>query len=89
MLVRFHSNLCGNEQLAALYSDCIHVTDYADVQELLIISDVLITDYSSILWDFSLQKKPVFLYQNDEQEYLDDRGFTVLYVSGRIQELII
>ena len=75
MLVRFHSNLCGNEQLAALYSDCIHVTDYADVQELLIISDVLITDYSSILWDFSLQKKPVFLYQNDEQENLDDRGF--------------
>ena len=75
MLVRFHPNLCGNTQLNILYSDCIQVTDYVDVQELLLVADVLITDYSSILWDFSLQKKPVFLYQNDEQEYLDDRGF--------------
>lgn len=75
MLVRFHPNLCGNTQLDILYSDCIQVTDYVDVQELLLVADVLITDYSSILWDFSLQKKPVFLYQNDEQEYLDDRGF--------------
>lgn len=75
MLVRFHPNLSGNEQLKILYSDCINVTNYVDTQELLAISDVLITDYSSILWDFSLQMKPVFLYQNDEHEYLDDRGF--------------
>ena len=27
------------------------------------------------MWDFSLQYKPVFLYHNDEKEYLDERGF--------------
>lgn len=75
MVVRFHPDLSGNEQLRMLYSRCIQATDYEDTQELLAISDVLITDYSSIFWDFSLQKKPVFLYQNDEQAYLDDRGF--------------
>lgn len=75
VIVRFHPDLSGNEQLKSIYSDCIDATDYEDTQELLVISDVLITDYSSILWDFSLQKRPVFLYQNDEEKYLDDRGF--------------
>lgn len=75
VMVRFHPDLSGNEQLKSMYSDCIDVTDYEDTQELLVVSDVLITDYSSILWDFSLQKRPIFLYQNDEEEYLDDRGF--------------
>lgn len=75
MLVKFHPNLSGDRRLKSLYSNCIHVTDYEDTQELLAVSDVLITDYSSVLWDFSLQRKPVFLYQNDEKEYLDERGF--------------
>lgn len=75
VMIRLHPNLSDNEQLRLIYSDCIDATDYEDVQELLAISDILITDYSSILWDFSLQRRPVFLYQNDEEEYLDDRGF--------------
>ena len=37
-------------------------------------ADVLITDYSSIMWDFSLQRKPVFLYHNDVDEYLSTHG---------------
>ena len=53
----------------------INVSDYPDAQELLVAADVLITDYSSIMWDFSLQYKPVFLYHNDINEYLDKRGF--------------
>lgn len=57
------------------YPDAINVTLYPDVQELLGAADVLITDYSSIMWDFSLQRKPVFLYQNDVDEYIRDRGF--------------
>lgn len=75
ILVRFHPDLSGEERLKMLYADCIQVTDYEDTQELLAVSDVLITDYSSVFWDFSLQRRPVFLYQNDEQEYLEDRGF--------------
>ncbi len=52
------------------------VSRYPDVMELLLIADVLITDYSSIMWDFSLMKRPVFLYQKDLQEYIDtDRDF--------------
>lgn len=76
MLLRFHCwDVSDFEKIKMLYAGCINTTEYEDTQELLAVSDVLITDYSSILWDFSLKKAPIFLYQNDAQEYLDSRGF--------------
>lgn len=53
-------------------------TTYSDMQELLLISDVLITDYSSCVWDFFLQGKPTFLYVPDRAYYeMKDRGFYI------------
>lgn len=73
ILYRGHYYSKGN----SLESDSkvINVTDYDDMQELLYISDVLITDYSSCMWDFSLMNKPVFLYANDIDSYNTERGF--------------
>lgn len=51
------------------------VSDYGDMQELLCAVDILITDYSSSMWDFSLTKKPCFLFTPDIDEYIKDRGF--------------
>lgn len=53
----------------------VSMTDYPDMQELLEISDILITDYSSSIWDFALTGKPGFLYMPDVAEYLKQRGF--------------
>lgn len=76
LLYRFHHMLYRfNESCMNYYQGAINVTLYPDVQELLGAADILITDYSSIMWDFSLQRKPVFLYQNDVEEYIRDRGF--------------
>ncbi|MBK2401984.1 CDP-glycerol glycerophosphotransferase family protein [Erysipelothrix sp. strain 2 (EsS2-6-Brazil)] len=47
----------------------IDVSNYPDMQELLLSSDVLITDFSSCMWDFSLSFKPVFLLSSDIEEY--------------------
>lgn len=56
----------------------IDVTDYEDMNELLLVSDVLISDYSSCIHDFAVQKKPCFLYATDIQDYLDkERGFII------------
>lgn len=53
----------------------INVSDYPDMQELLLVTDVLITDYSSCMWDFSLMKRPVFLYAEDIEDYIkNERG---------------
>lgn len=76
MLLRFHCwDVSEFDRIKKLYAGCINTTGYDDTQELLAISDVLITDYSSIMWDFSLKRTPVFLYQNDAQEYMGSRGF--------------
>lgn len=76
MLLRFHCwDVSEFDRIKSLYAGCINTTGYEDTQELLAISDVLITDYSSIMWDFSLKRTPVFLYQNDAQQYMYSRGF--------------
>lgn len=46
-----------------------NATDYEDMQELLLAADVLISDYSSCIWDFSLMKKPCFLFVPDLDKY--------------------
>lgn len=75
LLFRFHNKLRDYVNFSNFYSNGINVTNYPDVMELVVAADVLITDYSSIMWDFSLQRRPVFLYHNDEQEYINDRDF--------------
>ena len=51
------------------------VSDYPDMQELLLAADCLLTDYSSCMWDMSVARKPVFLYAPDLKEYLRKQGF--------------
>ena len=43
--------------------------DMADVQELLIQADILITDFSSVFFDFAYMGKPLIYYQFDREEY--------------------
>jgi len=74
LMYRFHHHTSPPEERYD-YKKGIDVTYYPDIQELLVSADVVITDYSSLMWDFSLQRKPVFLYQNDEKEYITERGF--------------
>lgn len=67
---------------------------YSDIQELLVASDILISDYSSLMFDFMLTKKPVFVYATDIEKYNTDRGFyyplesTPFPVSTNNEELI-
>jgi len=58
-----------------MYKNAVEATFYPDIQDLLAAADIVVTDYSSLMWDFSLQRRPVFLYQNDRDEYTNDRGF--------------
>ena len=55
-------------------SNVIDVTEYPDIQELLSIADVCITDYSSCIYDFMLTRKPGFIYASDISKYDNERG---------------
>ncbi len=53
----------------------LSAVEYPDMQELLYAADILVSDYSSCIWDFSLQYKPVFLYCPDLAKYTSSRDF--------------
>lgn len=47
----------------------------ADIQDLYLISDFLMTDYSSVMFDYSALKRPMIFYTYDLDEYYNNRGF--------------
>ena len=53
----------------------INVSNYPDMQELLCASDVLITDYSSCIWDYAFLSRPCFLFAPDLNSYKKERDF--------------
>lgn len=75
VLLRMHPNLINRVDTSSLISckNVIDVTKYHDMQELLCMSDMLITDYSSSMFDFTMQLRPCVLYATDIEEY--DRGY--------------
>lgn len=75
VFLRLHPNLIGSVDVTPLLNNpsVIDVTLYHDMQELLCISDMLITDYSSSMFDFTMQWKPCVLYATDIEQY--DRGY--------------
>jgi CDP-ribitol ribitolphosphotransferase / teichoic acid ribitol-phosphate polymerase len=76
--------------------DIIDVTGYKDEKELLLIADILITDYSSIMVEYALLNKPIIFYPYDYKYYSHiERGFYFDYrkivpgpVTCHIEELI-
>lgn len=53
----------------------IDVSDYMDMQDVLAATDMLISDYSSSIWDYSFIGNPCMLYVPDLEEYRAYRGF--------------
>lgn len=73
---RLHPNI----QSSAETKGAIAMSRYPDMQELIAAADLLITDYSSCMFDMAVAKKPCILYVPDLEEYLaKERGlyFTI------------
>ena len=75
LLVRGHSRTLGHGR--DLRGDrLVDVTSYPDVAELMLVADVLVTDYSSVMFDFAATGKPMIFYTPDLDHYGDVlRGF--------------
>ncbi len=73
--VRSHVSVPGLEGIANS-SKMMNVSAYEDMADLLMITDLYISDYSSSAGDFALRHKPIILFQNDRDQYLEkDRTF--------------
>ena len=56
------------------------LTDYESIEELMLISDILITDYSSLMVEYTILNKPIVLFAYDLDNYLEnERGFYIDY----------
>lgn len=76
VLLRLHPHLTDySTKLIVNYPELRDVTKYDDIQELLFISDIVISDYSGLIFDFALTARPCFLYASDLDEYVkNDRS---------------
>ena len=59
--------------MEAVKGRLVDMTRYGDMSELLLISDMLLTDYSSCATDYCLLDRPVFMYMSDYDEYMASR----------------
>ena len=53
----------------------LDVSDYPDMRDILRVTDMLLTNYSSSIWDFSFTGRPCLLFTPDLNEYEEFRGF--------------
>lgn len=67
-LLRAHY-LSGGLNLRAQEERILDMTGYGEMAELLLIADVLITDYSSCAGDYALLRRPILLFQEDLEDY--------------------
>lgn len=74
VLIRLHPNLIGYDNNIKYNNKVINATHYSDMQELVIGCDVLISDYSSCMFDSEMMKIPTFIYASDIEDYMKDRG---------------
>ncbi|MGL4848769.1 MAG: CDP-glycerol glycerophosphotransferase family protein [Clostridium sp.] len=74
----------------------VDMSDYKFINDILCITDTLITDYSSIVFEFALLERKIIMYADDLEGYIDERDFYYDYeefVPGEIvkdtEELIL
>ena len=69
VFIKLHPHLISKSNELTESDHVINVTTYDDIQELLVVADVLISDYSSLIFDYSITKRPCFLYVPDSEDY--------------------
>jgi CDP-glycerol glycerophosphotransferase len=74
LLVRAHYFYPGAS--VSSRSDVIDVSAYPCIEDLLVAADVLVTDYSSVMFDYGVLDRPIVVYAPDWDAYVRTRGVT-------------
>lgn len=70
MLVKMHPNVIMDSSFVKYNKNIKNATMYPDIQELISVADVVITDYSSVAFEAGIVNKKVFLIAKDFEEYI-------------------
>ncbi len=77
VFLRLHPQVAGHRDEIIIENKenkVIDVSQYPDMNELIVASDVLLTDYSSSVFESIIMNQVAFLYMEDKEEYVRDRG---------------
>lgn len=75
MIIRLHPRLASKaKKIIPKSPKFINGSNFLDMQDLVVASDMMISDYSSCVTDFMLTRKPAFLYVPDIDKYTKSRG---------------
>ncbi len=76
LLTRLHPKMTDRGVVGLDRPGVLDVSRHPEVHELYLAADVLVTDYSSVMFDFAITGKPILFYAYDLEAYRDDlRGF--------------
>jgi CDP-glycerol glycerophosphotransferase len=76
IVLRMHYLVAENLDLTPYSGFAYDFSNYEDIRELYLISDLLITDYSSVFFDYGNLRRPMIFYVYDIESYRDKlRGF--------------
>ena len=73
LMVRAHGAIENNNENKGF----IDVTDYPNIEDLLVASDILISDFSGVIFDYALLRKPILCFLYDVKTFEEKRGFYV------------
>lgn len=73
--LHIHTQKAFKKKQRTIPEHVISADSYNDMQELIAVTDIGITDYSSWVCDFVLSRRPAFLFTKDIDTYVDERGF--------------
>ncbi|MCD7723220.1 MAG: CDP-glycerol glycerophosphotransferase family protein [Clostridiales bacterium] len=75
-LFKLHPWVADPVEISEQYNDLMFdVGDYPNINDLFYITDLLITDYSSNIFEYSLMKRPMLFFAFDKIQYSFSRGF--------------
>ena len=76
ILIKHHPFVTHKHPIPGKYADrVIDLSENSELNDLMFVSDVIITDYSSLIFEASLLKVPMLFYVYDLEEYIEDRDF--------------
>jgi CDP-glycerol glycerophosphotransferase len=89
VLLRVHPHVDAKLQIPKRLKRVVrNVSNYPEVQELMLASDVLVTDYSSVFFDYAALRRPILFYAYDLDYYRDLRGFYLDYEADVPGEIV-
>lgn len=99
LIIKLHPAIKGELTIPIEIDHLVYdFSQYQSMNELLFVSDILITDYSSIPFEYSLLNRPIIFYLYDLEEYMEERGLwedyleflpgPIAYTTEQIGEII-